>query len=667
MKANLKTLKSLYPVKDGMTAIYEAISNSLHALNAAPSTTKKAITITVVREGELLEKKNSPILEIIIHDNGIGFNADNLDSFCEFGSEYKNKIGIGGKGIGRISWLNIFQDITIESVYQENGTANKVDITFDESFTREKVKFAEFPEKAHFTILKLKNLKNGLSLPARPAYFRYQIIEHFLDLFINNSNEYTIQVDDDDSTELFDYFEKEIKRSQETFDEVVNNIKFTYYIVQADKKSTMDDKIIFFANNRGVREFKLEDFIKDINNVEKKYVYLIAIKSEFLNNTVNSLRSDFEGISSEKNSAQLSLLASPITYENIIAPVLPKILKALEQELSRIKDIKKNKIEKYIREDAPQYMYILKNLKTSLDDIKLSELDTDEKLETKFHKIAYNEHVKVKNETLKALKNFKEKNDQKKYLTDIENIIDQYSAINQSELARYIAHRKAIIDILDEITKKHAETGDAALEDAIHRIIFPLNNESSDITTEMHNLWLVDERLNFHYMLASNKAFKKIRKIKSDSDERPDIMVILGDHKVDKSSSLIFIEIKRPKKNDYDVNNMQYHPHRQIQRYTKLARNAKLLVINESGREEEIEMQDKAPVYGYVIADLESNLREILSNDSFKSYHSHKNLEFMYKYDDDQKIFYYVLPYKTLLREAEERNKIFFKKLGLST
>lgn len=62
-----------------------------------------------------LDEKGEYPENIEIEDNGAGFNTVNFDSFLTFDSAYKMKIG--GKGIGRFSWLKVFEKAHITSVF----------------------------------------------------------------------------------------------------------------------------------------------------------------------------------------------------------------------------------------------------------------------------------------------------------------------------------------------------------------------------------------------------------------------------------------------------------------------------------------------------------------------------------------------------------------------
>jgi light-regulated signal transduction histidine kinase (bacteriophytochrome) len=101
---------------DGKTAIlysvYEAVSNSIHAINDRFTEEKAAkkgkvdVNIEVDDHGD--------VASISISDNGIGFTPENLQSFETSDSRFKYQRG--GKGVGRFIWIKMFETIKVDSI-----------------------------------------------------------------------------------------------------------------------------------------------------------------------------------------------------------------------------------------------------------------------------------------------------------------------------------------------------------------------------------------------------------------------------------------------------------------------------------------------------------------------------------------------------------------------
>ena len=112
MKTNVKSMLShFYRNVTVNDVLKEAVMNSIQA-NATD------IRINLEYEYNQNIDSNSSNLgnlcKIIVSDNGEGLNSKNLNAFFEVATE--NKKSLGGKGLGRFSFLKIAGSVSIESV-----------------------------------------------------------------------------------------------------------------------------------------------------------------------------------------------------------------------------------------------------------------------------------------------------------------------------------------------------------------------------------------------------------------------------------------------------------------------------------------------------------------------------------------------------------------------
>ena len=112
------------PKNQPLIPLFEAIVNSIHAIDERKKLGEdfnSYIMIKIIRSNQLSFGANelSPISSFEIIDNGVGFNEENLNSFMESDSTYK--AAIGGKGVGRFSWLIAFEKADIESIYWDHN------------------------------------------------------------------------------------------------------------------------------------------------------------------------------------------------------------------------------------------------------------------------------------------------------------------------------------------------------------------------------------------------------------------------------------------------------------------------------------------------------------------------------------------------------------------
>jgi hypothetical protein len=100
--------------------MFEAVINSFQSVRETNDNANPRIQIQVSRERVL---DGLPMLGhvdgFVITDNGVGFNPVNLDSFCTSDTEYKAEQG--GRGVGRFTWLKVFDHAEIDSHYRQGS------------------------------------------------------------------------------------------------------------------------------------------------------------------------------------------------------------------------------------------------------------------------------------------------------------------------------------------------------------------------------------------------------------------------------------------------------------------------------------------------------------------------------------------------------------------
>ncbi|WP_187435386.1 sensor histidine kinase [Bradyrhizobium cytisi] len=95
----------------GLQPLFEAVSNSIYAIEdlLGANVAKGKISIRVK------SLSDSDKIEIVVTDTGIGLDAKRYEAFCEIDTDFKR--AKGGKGVGRLFWLDAFSSILVESVY----------------------------------------------------------------------------------------------------------------------------------------------------------------------------------------------------------------------------------------------------------------------------------------------------------------------------------------------------------------------------------------------------------------------------------------------------------------------------------------------------------------------------------------------------------------------
>jgi glycosyltransferase involved in cell wall biosynthesis len=199
--------------------------------------------------------------------------------------------------------------------------------------------------------------------------------------------------------------------------------------------------------------------------------------------------------------------------------------------------------------------------------------------------------------------------------------------------------------------------GNYSSEGVVHDIIFPRREDADTMPFDDHNLWLIDERLNFTRFISSDTPFT------GGTSDRPDLLVFnhsvvfRGDNEA--SNPITIFEFKRPKRDDFANPSAKDDPIRQIVRYVNAIRDGEY--TTPQGRK--ILVSKNTPFYGYVICDLTKKVEDWLLRE--------KNGKPMpdglgwFLWIDNINLYLEVLSWDKVLRDAKMRNLIFFQKLGV--
>lgn len=661
-KIKLSKEKFLMPV-------FESISNSLQAIEDKFGNCPKngKIFIKFIRDDnnqkniEGIDKSLLPIKNIIIYDNGIGFNDENFQSFRTYDSPYKKNRG--GKGEGRLYWLKVFEKAIISSTYLENNKYKNINFPFcieDEGIDSEHVVYSDSDDSETSTKLELQNLKtkyNELYLVQLETIAK-KIIKHFVSYFIDENCPQIIIEEDSNRINLNDYFKNTwLQGDISTQALEIKEQSFMLCYIKLKEVGNSNHKLHLCADKREVDEYNLKDFIPNLysklgNDVEDKYYYHVFVYSDYLNKLVKNDRSGFYTKDDEKK------MLYPLNIDDIVKNLIAKIKNDLNDEIKKIKNEKLNRISNYIKSSSPQYRILLNDKYIDkLDEIKPNrkgkelELDLYDKLYQVNREAKQNANILLK-------KNLDKVEDREFFDKRIKEYLEQVSEVGKSQLASYVINRKALLELLSKLQKENIN-GKYALEDAVHDTIFPMHNTSDDIDYTQHNLWAIDEKLAYHYYLASDKKLNQIDVIDTDSDKRPDIAIfdfpimLTPDEKI---SAVTLIEFKRPERDDYTD---EENPIKQIVDYVKLLRVAK----KKSKNGETINITDSTPIYAYIIASLTPKLKEAADDVGYLTI-SPDGLGY-FGFHPTHKIYFEIISYRKMIQDALDRNKILFDKLNL--
>lgn len=635
---------------NALLPLYEAISNSLHAIGErfgdADLAAKGRIDIEVLRNE--LDDGDSVVAGFIVTDNGIGLNKENYKSFCTPFSQHKMKKG--GKGIGRLGWLKVFEEITVTSAFISGRELEHLafDFVLRENDQIASKEAGDSPLREPGTVVSLKTFHGayGAKCPAKESTIVQRIIGHFLPVFAGDKSP-QIVLHDDGATDLREEFRAKIKTINEEIIEVEIEDETQPIIIRhmkCDKsirpRGSVYNWMCFCANDRGVKEYGIDDQI-GLRSLGGDEIYVGTVTGDYLDSHVNPQRTDFifDPEEGQLIRRQVASSVKDFLHEYVEQALAQK--KALTTEI-----IKKN----------PQFIYMHGELDDFVGKLKPNS-NNEEKIYVEMAQHRYRRQRRfngVKREIEKA----------PEYDKAIEEKVAEYKGYiledKKGSLAEYVTKRKAVLDLLDKFRGfSEQEAEKHHLEDAIHQLICPMRLDSNELQIDDHNLWILDDRLAFFSFFASDKPIKTYAE--SDSAREPDIAFFYDSCVAWRESerscdTVILVEFKRPGLENYTDKN---DPFIQLMDYVTLFKSGKTVrdrkgnVISGIG--------SNTSFHCYIVADITAGLAKRLRG-RFDPTPDGKGL---FGYTRNPDTYSEVIPYDKLLLDAQARNAIFFEKLGI--
>lgn len=663
----LPKTKSLWP-------LFETISNSIHAIQDKDITNGK-ISINISRQGndELLAESERidiyPITDIEVIDNGIGLNIENFKSFLTAESEHK--IERGAKGIGRFVCLKAFKSLIFKSSFKNEVTNEN----YIREFTFKPIDKGIFDHKVNLS----SSVKTGTSVTLKNFIADYQdtcpkalydigekIIDHFLVYYLNQKAPRIDIIEKINGTKIdlnsiFNTsFKAAIKASK--FDLYGNEFQIHLLRLYDVKKG---HRIHYCGNDRVVREEKLVKYIPDLGNsiMEEANIYFtyqVYITSKFLDDNVDNERTDFDFPDNLEDADLQNLVNDLPNLDRIRQKAILSLEDILKEYLGNVREQKYEKYSQHIIADAPQYKTLLKYKPEVVRNMNPNL--SGNRLNIELYKVQSDLEIEIKELGEKIL-NTNSVNDSDEYKMLYDDFIEKFNDIGKANLAKYIVHRKSVIELLDKFLGV-GDNDEFLTEDTIHKIFFPLKSESDEITFEQQNLWLIDERLSYHSYLSSDKSFKETKILSgSESLDRPDLLIFnesfafVNDEAP--HNSFVIVEFKRPERKDYHTRNKKKNPIDQVISYIGTIRDN--TATDRKGKIIQVD-KDRTPFYAYVICDFNNNLTNILDE---RNYTQTPDGQGYFYFHSKYNAYIEVISYAKLLKDAKARNRLLFDKLGL--
>ncbi len=665
----LPATKALYP-------LFEAISNSIDAIEERRAEDGKiVITLERLPQGLLDESEENqellPIQNILIQDNGIGFQTDNFAAFSELNTIWKKLRG--GKGVGRAIWLKVFDFADIQSVYAVDGGVSKEYRRFKfvcEDNAVEAIEAASIPADSEVkTTVCLTNCKNEFQLvmPKKRSAIAQEIVIHFLPYFmVGNMPEILLTEEGLENIDLWAVFESYItdKGQRESFNISNNEFLVTHTKTKYHSQRNKDHRIFYVAHQRVVEtrpvsSDRILHLPTKLDIEDEEYVYAGYVESSFFDKHVNQSRYTFD----IPNSTEGDTLFEQVDWKSIEEKVNSSVSGYLGSYLEGAKKDKDEKIRQFINEKVPNYSYIYTEHKDEIDKIPYRSVEKGNigqelakihmQLRERFAEEA-EEVLSIPDDQLRSTQEYKER---------LSTLLEQMNPTGKADLAEYIIHRKTVLHLFEKALKIR-DDGKFVKEDVIHNYVFPIKKSTDEITYDKHNLWLLDERLAYNTYIASDKPFGQISGYENSSKEqrnkRPDIYAytfstIEPDDIGSPFKSLDVFEFKRPMRDDYTPDE---NPYDQIKDYLEIIRQGNATTKDKRS----FRIIDGGLIYCHVICDFTTSLTKMLEREDFKRV---GNQDWYIRYHQAYNAFIEVKSFDFMLETATKRNKILFDKLGL--
>lgn len=644
-----------------LVALFEAVSNSIHAIEDR-NLADGSISIEIIRnprQQNFVGVNEKPITGFVVTDNGLGFDNRNMSSFEESDSTFKESKG--GKGVGRFSWLKFFEKAEVSSVFKSETSWLRRDFEFSLAGLESKDPVQLKGNQSFETRISLNPLRIEFEEKSKRSAedVAISLVEHFLAYLVTRSLPKITIFDGALSKDLESVYSESVGQNSTVTefkigDQTFKSTGFKNYL--GSSKHT-----IFLCGDKRVADkcplSAQDDFFSKrfYDGNLKAYSYHIFVESEYLDRIVNDDRDGFRFPESGSLEARDN---SGVTKSEILKKLTELVHQELSDEIEKKKTENRKTVETFVTNSAPQYRYVLKSHKSEIENIHDSD---PAKIDLALRKIQFEEEMKTRQELTHILRKADEKSDdsKKEWQEKSRALLSKLSEAGKANLAGYIVQRKAILELLRK--RLEIDEDKFAKEEAVHELIFPMRNTSDDVSYEDQNLWIVDERLSYHYYLASDKPLSAVPLAESKSKKEPDILIFnrpiaLNDRpESERTESIVIIEFKRPGESAVSG---EKNPVDQILEYIELIKEGR--AENRKGRK--IEINSGTYFFGYVVCEIDSNLKKVLSRRTMRETPDERG---MFGFFESHRAYIEVISYEKMLDDAQKRNRILFDKLQI--
>ena len=649
--------------QDAFLPVFEAIVNSIHSIEDrfGPEHAAEQGYIQVhvyrVQQHQLPGMAGRPPVEPVksftIVDNGVGFTDPNLKAFETADSTAKS--ARGGKGIGRLTWLIVFEKAEIESQFRgDEDRLRRRSFTFSPTetgisdFSDETLESEETIE----TQIRLVGVRKHYVGPLRKRLeiIAERVFEHCFNYFVvGNCPLVTVIEHRADGTSMLVVNELTQKLTVRQLEQLkVGEHDLVLRHVQQRHASGKKHLGHLLANDRVVSSFPLAD-VSDLGvdpirgEQNEPLVHHAFVGGPDLDSAVDATRTRFVLPDGEPLNEASGLLDLKTLREEVGQVVNDQLKEVLEAERQATLE----KVDHHIRTEQPEYARLLEQKRDELARIKWT--DNPRLVDESLYRVKQDWEFEIRQQQSAVEQKLVEsETDVNELAEQLYRVVSETNLAGQDDLVRYVVKRRAVLQLLEKLISRR----ESALEEHIHRIVFPLKRTSGEIDYKDHNLWLVDDTLSFYEFISSDIPLSKNAAAPSDSLERPDILAFKTGEPFQHVS---MVEFKKPDRTDNE------NPVDQLARYARLLRDGGSMDVN-GVTLPGISMNVR--IDGYAIVTLNQKMESVIRDGAGEM----KQVEGEWRWYGvlgNLNMNVEVLDFRAFIRRAKQRNQAFFEALSL--
>lgn len=599
--------------------LFEAVSNAMFAIEDEfdDRVSEGRIDISVSHLSDPAK------ITIEVADDGIGLDQERYGAFCTIDTDFKRSKG--GKGVGRLFWLDAFDGITIESGYRDATEFKRRSFEFVLNNAEQVVPtYEDKPDSAghHGTRVQFRGLRTreyADPFPKRADTFMRYFSAHFIADFLLGGGP-TILVDvDGEVTEypkaVSDLVVGEPMQATILSDEF-GELQITGFFCKPEASTGLEGlhQLHLLANGRTVESRKVDNLLgveRLERDGEQDLAFHGCVSGEYLDLRVNEGRTAFN--LTERTLKQISRQCMDAVRSQMIP-----------DQVRRYFETRRERYESFV-ERYPTYGF-------DDDDTQLGRVPLHAATPEEFASFLVKFQIRRDEERQDALQRLIDALDAGtvpfSFGQTVSDAAREIQASEQLALAQHVVRRKLALELLEKlITRIRSRDGSADdyhLERTLHSFICPMNVRGDDVTelkSRAHELWIVDERLAFTRAFSSDKRLDEVL-VEGGTADRPDLF--LWDlayglsstdpdqpDAVDLSEPLrrvMVVEFKKPGRRNYSGAKDQIE--QQITRYLAQMQGGEI----ESFGRSRVRIAKDCIFYCYVVADIVGDLTQQLSS-----------------------------------------------------